>query len=92
VVQCYVLPPQDQPEAPRATLVDFKRVEVPAGAAVSVEFELPAAKFRQVDKTGAWVWQPGRYELIVGSASPGARAVALGAPLPASGVVQLIGQ
>jgi beta-glucosidase len=90
VVQCYVLPPQDRRDAPRATLVDFKRVEVPAGAAVPVEFELSAAAFRQVDEAGAWVWLPGSYELLVGSASPGPRATALGAPAPVTAAVQLI--
>jgi hypothetical protein len=32
----------------------------------------------------------GRYELVVGSASPGPRAFALGAPAPATGVVLLV--
>lgn len=89
VVQCYVVPPQDWPDAPQATLVDFQRVALPAGRTVQVEFRLPAEAFRQMDAAGRVVWVSGCYELIVGSASPGARSTELGAPSPTVGVVRL---
>ncbi|MBI4625096.1 MAG: glycoside hydrolase family 3 C-terminal domain-containing protein [Verrucomicrobia bacterium] len=89
VVQCYLVPPQTHPDAPRATLVDFKKIPVAAGASVAVEFRLPGDAFRQVDATGRFVWTPGRCAVVVGSASPGARAVALGAPVPATCEIRL---
>ena len=88
-VQCYLVPPSDWPEAPRATLVAFQKVLIPAGTAVTVEFALTEEAFQQVDATGQRVRVPGRYEIVVGPASPGPRAVALGAPSPATATVTL---
>ena len=89
-VQCYVQPPRDWPDAPLATLVDFQKITVPARGSVGVSFRLPAAAFAQVDAAGARVRAPGRYRLVVGSASPGPRAQALGAPAPATGEITLV--
>ncbi len=89
-VQCYVLPPRTWADAPRATLVDFKKVAVAPGATVRVEFQLPAEAFVQFDKAGARTHHPGRYGIVVGSASPGPRALELGAPAPATGTVTLV--
>ncbi|MDI1249049.1 MAG: glycoside hydrolase family 3 N-terminal domain-containing protein [Lacunisphaera sp.] len=89
-VECYIVPPRDWPEAPRATLVDFQKITVPAQSKVAVTFRLPAAAFAQVNAAGERVHAPGGYGLVVGSASPGPRAEALGAPAPASGQVILV--
>ncbi|MBK9991026.1 MAG: glycoside hydrolase family 3 C-terminal domain-containing protein [Verrucomicrobia bacterium] len=89
-VQCYLVPPRTWPGAPKAVLVDFKKVSVPALETISVEFTLAAETFRQVDPSGKRVWVPGSYELVVGSASPTPRAQALGAPEPATGTILLI--
>jgi beta-glucosidase len=89
-VQCYVQPPQSWPHAPRATLVAFKKVNVPARGTVTVEFKLSAAAFAQVDADGRHVHAPGEYGLVVGSASPGRRAIALGAPAPATSSVAVV--
>ena len=89
-VQCYVVPPRDWPNAPQAVLVDFKQVPVPAGATVPVQFKIPAVAFAQVDVAGRSVHHPGLYQVYIGSSSPGARSIALGAPTPASAEVQLV--
>jgi beta-glucosidase len=89
-VQCYLTPPRTWPGAPLATLVDFKKIPVSAGGTVAVEFRLPAAAFAQVDAAGQTVHAPGDFGLVVGSASPGPHAQALGAPAPATGKVQLV--
>jgi beta-glucosidase len=89
-VQCYVVPPRDWPHAPRATLVDFQKVALAPGATAEVQFDLPAAAFAQVNAAGQRVHHPGHYQVVVGSASPGPRALALGAPAPATGEVQLV--
>ncbi len=88
-VQCYVVPPRDWPDAPRAMLVDFQKVALAPGEMRSIEFALPAAAFAQTDAAGRKVHHPGRYGIVVGSASPGPRAQALGAPVPASGSITL---
>jgi beta-glucosidase len=88
-VQCYIVPPRDWPGAPRATLVDFKKLAVRAGKSVPVQFDLPAEAFEQIDAAGHRMHHPGRYQIVVGSASPGPRAVSLGAPAPASAEVLL---
>jgi beta-glucosidase len=89
-VQCYLTPPRDWPDAPLATLVDFKKISVPANASVPVTFTLPAAAFAQYDATGHRVHVPGTYGLVIGSASPGPLAPSLGAPTPVTATVHLI--
>ena len=82
VVQCYLVPPPERLDAPRATLVDFTRVSIAGGANAMIEFRVASDAFKQVDNHGQRVWMPGRYEIVVGAASPGPRARALGAPAP----------
>jgi beta-glucosidase len=89
-VQCYVQPPRTLADAPLATLVDFQKVAVPPRRSVEVTFKLPATAFEQVDATGKRVRIPGRYGVVVGSASPGERAQALGAPKPATAQLTLL--
>lgn len=89
VVQCYLVPPQSFPDAPKAVLAGFEKVNIPVGATVTVSFELGFDAFRQVDAEGRRVVVAGRYGLIVGSASPGGRAIALGAPSPAESSVEI---
>ncbi len=89
-VQCYILPPRDWPNAPRATLVEFKKISVPAYSSAEVRFDLPVAAFAQVSAAGQRVHHPGLYQIAVGSASPGPRAIALGAPTPAIGEVKIV--
>jgi len=89
VVQCYAVPPQSFPDAPKAVLVGFEKIRVPAGASVPVEFRLEADMFRLVDAKGERVVVPGRHGLVLGSSSPGPRSLALGAPAPAVGSVEI---
>jgi beta-glucosidase len=88
--QCYLVPPRSWPDAPRATLIGFQKVPVPAHGRIEVEFKLAADLFRQVDGAGERVWVPGRYGVVVGAASPGPRAQALGAPAPACSELTLL--
>jgi beta-glucosidase len=88
-VQCYLQPPAG-PDVPGAILVGFQKIPIAARAAVTVDFTLGAAELRQVNTAGERVWMPGEYGLVIGSASPGPRAVALGAPEPAIGRIRLL--
>jgi len=89
-VQCYVTPPRRWPEAPFATLVDFQKITLAPGDTAKIEFRLPAATFAQFDAAGRAGHVPGAYGIVVGSASPGPRAQALGAPAPAIGSITLV--
>jgi beta-glucosidase len=89
-VQCYVTPPRLSKDSPRSVLVDFQKVDVPAGGSAMVEFRLSAASFAQFDAAGLSTHVPGSYGIVVGSASPGPRAQALGAPAPATAEIILV--
>lgn len=89
-VQCYIEPPRSWPNAPRATLVAFRKVALDAGETGTVEFTLPASAFAQFDQAGQRVHATGAFGLVVGSSSPGARSLALGAPAPATAQVALV--
>jgi len=88
-VQCYLQSPHTIANAPIVSLIDFKKVSVGPGASTQVEFTLSPDVLRQVDEHGNKVWLPGRYTIIVGAASPGARSEALGAPKPITASVLL---
>lgn len=88
--QVYALPPKGWPDAPRATLIEFQKVLVPARGSVEVTFRLPASSFALVDAQGQHRHVPGTHGLSVGSASPGPRAIALGAPAPATAELRLV--
>jgi beta-glucosidase len=89
-VQCYLIPPRGAEGGPRSILVGFQRVSVPAGKTALIEFLLTASDFAQVNAAGRRSHTPGSYSITVGSASPGKRATALGAPKPATVPIKLV--
>ncbi|MBX3739220.1 MAG: glycoside hydrolase family 3 C-terminal domain-containing protein [Candidatus Didemnitutus sp.] len=88
-VQCYLLPPEFTPDTPRAVLVEFAKVELAPHASAEVAFQLSSDALRLVNEQGERVWCPGSYRILVGPASPGPRAQALGAPAPVTAALQL---
>lgn len=69
VVQIYLRRPED-PEGPRKTLRAFRRVFIPAGETIEVEFTLEEEAFEWWDrKTGTVRSLPGKYELYYGGDS-----------------------
>jgi beta-glucosidase len=87
VVQLYVSALDASADAPLASLEDFQRVAIEPGQSETVEFAVTPEMLAIVNDEGEAVVEPGRFRLTVGGASPGARAVALGAPKPAEAVV-----
>ncbi len=87
-VQCYLVPPAGT-DVPQAVLVGFQKIELAAGKRAEVEFNLGEAALLQVDAEGHRVRVPGDYTIVVGSASPGPRAGALGAPAPVTAKLTL---
>jgi len=87
VVQCYVVPPQTWPDAPKSQLVGFEKIDLAPGASATVTFTLPAASFMQYDAAGRKVLPKGSYGVVIGSCSPGKRGLELGAASPVEAVV-----
>ncbi len=83
-VQLYLSPlPARQGEAVQR-LAAFQRVFLTPGEERRLEFSLPPATLASVDANGQERQIPGQYLVTVGGSSPGARALALGAPQPVS--------
>jgi beta-glucosidase len=87
VVQLYVSALDAPFTAPLASLKAFRRVSVSPGASETVTFTVGLDELALVDESGRKVVAPGRYRLTVGGASPGPRAVSLGAPRPAEAIL-----
>ena len=87
VVQLYVSALDASSRAPLSSLKAFERVFVGPGESATVKFTVTPEMLEIIDDTGKAVVERGRFRLTVGGASPGGRAVALGAPKPAEAVV-----
>jgi beta-glucosidase len=87
VVQLYVSALEAPTWAPLAALKAFDRVFVGPGESETVEFTVTPDMLAIVDDAGSKVLEKGQFRLAVGGASPGPRAVALGAPEPAVATV-----
>lgn len=90
VVQCYIQPLQGNPNSPKVTLVDFRKVRLSGNSSAEVCFELVSAVFNQIGTDGSSIRVAGEYRIFVGSASPGSRAQVLGSPEPAAGNITLV--
>ena len=82
VVQVYVSKDNRQEGDPAASLRAFKRVSVPQGGSVAVEFVLPSAAFETVDAEGKSILVSGSYTVCVADAAPLPVAVEKGAVKP----------
>ena len=82
VVQIYVSKENRGADDPLSSLRDFRRVFIPAGKSVTVEFDLPAAAFETVNADGDSVLLPGAYAVIAADAAPVSVSAEKGAPAP----------
>jgi len=83
VVQLYVSDLVASVPVPQAALKGFRRVALGPGESETVEFEVTVDLMEMVNESGERVLEKGAFALTSGGASPGERAVALGAPVPA---------
>ncbi len=83
VVQVYLSAPGTD-YAPISSLAAFRRVPLRAGERQTLTFQIPVERMALADRNGVPYVAPGRFRLIVGGCSPGARSIALGAPDPVS--------
>ena len=78
-VQCYLSDLEGSTRTPLASLCGMKRLFLPAGDSRTVEFEIGPEAMELVLDDGTAVVEPGRFRAVVGSCSPGARGIELGA-------------
>ena len=83
-VQIYVAKAERGPLDARCALVDFARVEVPAGGEALARFELPRDAFATYDADGTRAVRPGRYVVTVADCAPVPCAPAAGRTAPVS--------
>ena len=70
VVQVYCRHLSSAAPQPKLALCGFKRVHLPAGERAAITMEIPAERFRSWDPLKKqYTVEPGKYELLVGSAS-----------------------
>jgi len=70
VVQLYIKDEKSTVERPVKELKEFIKVQLEAGEKVLVEFEIDGKDLSFYDeKTAAWVAEPGKFEVLIGSSS-----------------------
>ncbi|MFP4407418.1 MAG: glycoside hydrolase family 3 N-terminal domain-containing protein [Spirochaetaceae bacterium] len=88
-VQLYLSPPEQRFPTPRASLRGVRKVTLEPGEARKVRFSLERSAWKLFDEAGEPVYPEGNWRLTLGAASPGRRAVELGAPEPLQGTIEL---
>jgi beta-glucosidase len=89
VVQLYVSRLPASARVPRAALKAFRRVRLGAGESRTLEIAVEPSMLALVDESGRERVEKGDFRLTVGGASPGSRAVALGAPEPVQAMLKV---
>ena len=90
VVQVYVAKDNRGADDPICSLRNFRRVLIPAGKSVTLEFALPASAFESVNADGDSVLLPGTYTVIAADAAPIPVATQKGAPTPVSAQITVL--
>ncbi len=80
VVQFYISALESSRPAPISQLVGFQRVHLRPGQTQTVKLTLTPEMLMLYDEDGLQKLEPGKFCLTAGGCSPGARALALGAP------------
>jgi len=89
VVQLYVSDLEAPLLVPRASLAGIRVIRLEPGQSETIEFPVGPEQLAIVDESGRSVVEKGAFRITVGAASPGDRAIALGAPKPAEAVLSV---
>jgi len=90
VVQIYITRDDRTTDDPISSLRNFRRVFVPAGKCITVEFNLSVKAFETVNSEGEYVLFPGTYTVLAADAAPVAVSVEKGAPAPVSAKIKVV--
>ncbi|MDR0669677.1 MAG: glycoside hydrolase family 3 C-terminal domain-containing protein [Treponema sp.] len=87
VIQLYISREDRTGDEPLCSLRDFRRVRLPAGTSLAVNFRLSSSAFETVNAQGEQVLLPGRYRVTAADAAPLPVSRERGAPAPLSELV-----
>lgn len=90
VVQFYLSALDSKLPAPLSQLIGFQRIHLEPGQSRIVTITVKPEMLMLFDENGRQVFQPGKFRLIAGSCSPGARGPALGAAEPVSVELEIL--
>jgi beta-glucosidase len=90
VVQFYLKALDSKLPAPLNQLIGFQRIHLKPGKSQTVTITVKPEMLMLFDENGRQVFQPGKFRLMAGSCSPGARGPALGAAEPVSIEVEIL--
>jgi beta-glucosidase len=89
IVQLYLHKDDASVRVPIQQLCGFTRVSLAAGERRAIELRIKPEQLMIVNDAGERVFEPGRFTLTAGGASPGPRALACGAAIPVQGKLEL---
>ncbi|WP_366182571.1 glycoside hydrolase family 3 C-terminal domain-containing protein [Flavobacterium ovatum] len=89
VVQLYINPMEVSGGIPIKSLKAFERIALKKGETKTVNFTIEPDKLKVINEAGNSVWRKGKYQVVVGNASPGALSTRLGAAVPQEAVLVL---
>jgi beta-glucosidase len=87
VAQCYLSDVEASVPVPLHKLVAFQRVRLAPGEQRTLEWTITPDMLALIDEDGQSRLEPGQFRITIGSCSPGARGIALGAPDPVSATI-----
>ncbi len=79
VVQLYVNPENATGGIPLKTLKAFQRISLKKGEKKTINFEVASEDLMVINTKGEKVWRKGKYNVVIGNASPGDLSEKLGA-------------
>jgi beta-glucosidase len=89
VIQLYLRALETRLPAPISQLIGFQRVKLKAGQSKTIHFNITPEMLMLFDEDGQQRLESGKFRLIAGGCSPGARGLVLGAPQPVSAEFQI---
>jgi beta-glucosidase len=90
VAQFYLKALDSKLPAPLNQLIGFKRIHLKPGKSQTVTITVKPEMLMLFDDNGRQLFQPGKFRLMAGSCSPGARGSTLGAAEPVSIEVEIL--
>jgi beta-glucosidase len=89
VIQIYISKDDRASDDPVLSLKAFRRVFIPAGKSITVDFELNGSAFETVNGQGDFLLVPGSYAIIAADAAPAPVSVEKGCPAPVSAKINV---
>jgi beta-glucosidase len=89
VIQIYISKDDRASDDPVLSLKAFRRVFIPAGKSITVDFELNGSAFETVNGQGDFLLVTGSYTVIAADAAPVPVSIEKGCPIPVSAKINV---